>query len=114
MRDWLHAAGDAAALVRVFEAGRVGARYNIAAGDVCTNLELVSRIAGIVDRLAPKGAPSADRIRFVADRAGHDQRYALDTTSPPRGTGLAAAVALEDGLESTVRWCMAHPARSGD
>ena len=91
MRDWLHAADHAAALVRVFEAGRVGARYNIAAGDVCTNLELVSRIAGIVDRLAPKGAPSADRIRFVADRAGHDQGYALDTTAHPRGTELAAA-----------------------
>lgn len=109
MRDWLHVADHAAALARVFEAGRIGTRYNIGAGQVCTNLELVSRVASTVDQLGPGGAPSAERIRFVADRAGNDQRYALDTRRIREELGWQPRVALDDGLEATVRWCMAHP-----
>ncbi|MGB7757414.1 MAG: dTDP-glucose 4,6-dehydratase [Salinisphaera sp.] len=109
MRDWLHVADHAAALARVFEAGRVGARYNIGAGQVCTNRELVLRVAGTVDRLAPERRPSGHRIRFVADRAGHDQRYALDTRRIREELAWQPRVALEEGLEATVRWCMAHP-----
>ncbi|HET7313414.1 dTDP-glucose 4,6-dehydratase [Salinisphaera sp.] len=109
MRDWLYVDDHAAAIARVFAAGRIGARYNIGAGHVCTNLELVRRVTGIVDRLARPGEASVDRIRFVADRAGHDQRYALDTRRLRDELGWRPRLALDAGLEATVRWCMAHP-----
>ncbi|KEZ78267.1 dTDP-glucose 4,6-dehydratase [Salinisphaera hydrothermalis] len=109
MRDWLHVDDHAAAIARVFTAGEAGQRYNIATGRVCTNRDLVQRIAAIVDRLAPAHAPVAERIRFVADRAGHDQRYALDTRRIRDTLGWQPRIGLDEGLAATVRWCLDHP-----
>lgn len=109
MRDWLHVDDHVAALIRIFTAGRIGARYNVAAGRICTNLSLVHRLAACIDRLAPAQAPSAARIQFVADRAGHDQRYALDTRCIREELGWQPEIELDAGLEATARWCMGRP-----
>lgn len=108
-RDWLYVDDHAEALLRIFEEGRIGARYNIGTGETRSNIELVHRICELVDRAAPEAAPSARRIRFVMDRAGHDQRYALDTARLREELDWAPQIDLATGLAATVRWCVDHP-----
>ncbi|MES2641270.1 MAG: dTDP-glucose 4,6-dehydratase [Myxococcota bacterium] len=109
VRDWLHVSDHVRAIQCVLAEGTPGAVYPIGGGTERTNLEMVHAIRATIDRLVPTCDTSRARIRFVADRPGHDRRYAVDSTRI-RALGWAPDVALEAGLEQTVRWYLDNPA----
>ncbi len=94
----------AEALLQVVQEGQVGRSYNIGGENECSNLQLVQMLCAILDRLRPGPALYADLITFVADRPGHDARYAIDPTRIRDELGWRPSVAVEEGLEKTVRW----------
>ena len=104
VRDWLYVEDHARALWAVLTAGRVGQKYNIGSRSERTNLQVVHRICDIMDRLSPAGAPHSRLITFVADRPGHDRRYAIDPTRMETELGWRAQETFETGVERTVRW----------
>lgn len=104
VRDWLFVVDHADALLTVLKSGQVGRTYNIGGENECSNLELVQKICAILDTLAPRATPCADLITFVADRPGHDARYAIDPARIRQELGWRPSVTLEEGLERTVRW----------
>jgi dTDP-glucose 4,6-dehydratase len=97
VRDWIHVEDHCAAVERVLEAGREGQVYNIGGRSERTNLEIVRAILNIL------GKPES-LIRFVADRPGHDRRYAIDDTKIERELGWVRSRKLDEGLRSTVEW----------
>ena len=111
IRDWLHVDDHAAAIGRVLTAGTPGCRYNVAAGEPRTNLDLVHALCAVVDEHAPATAPAAARIRHVADRPGHDQRYAMNTARIRQALGWQPQIRLSHGLADLVAW---HVARRAD
>jgi dTDP-glucose 4,6-dehydratase len=106
VRDWLHVEDHVRALTRVFEAGRPGESYNIGGRAERTNLEVVRRICSTLDRVSPRsdGKPYSEQISYVADRPGHDLRYAIDASKLERELGWAPQESFESGIEKTVRW----------
>ncbi|WP_022705562.1 dTDP-glucose 4,6-dehydratase [Pseudorhodobacter ferrugineus] len=105
IRDWLYVEDHAAALLLVVQKGAVGRSYNIGGENERSNLELVQALCAILDRVQPKAAGSyADQIAFVADRPGHDARYAIDPARIREELGWRPSVTVEEGLELTVRW----------
>ena len=105
IRDWLYVEDHADALLLVLAKGAVGRSYNIGGENERTNLELVKTLCGILDRLCPRDADSyADLITFVADRPGHDARYAIDPARIRDELGWRPSVTVEEGLEKTVQW----------
>ena len=96
VRDWLHVIDHCRAIDHLIETGKNGEVYNIGGGNEVRNVDLTHRI------LALMGKPPS-LIERVADRLGHDRRYALDTTKL-RGTGWAPQVPFEQGLSDTVEW----------
>jgi dTDP-glucose 4,6-dehydratase len=104
VRDWLYVEDHAEALLRVLEAGRVGRSYNIGGDSEARNIDLVRMICGILDRLRPENAPHDRLVTFVADRPGHDARYAIDATRIRDELGWRPKVTLAEGLERTVQW----------
>ncbi|MFO0578296.1 MAG: dTDP-glucose 4,6-dehydratase [Polyangia bacterium] len=97
VRDWIHVEDHCAAVERVLEAGREGQVYNIGGRSERTNLEIVRKILNIL------GKPES-LIRFVADRPGHDRRYAIDDTKIERELGWVRSRKLDEGLRATVDW----------
>ena len=112
VRDWIHVEDHCRALLRVLEAGRVGEVYNIGGDCERTNLALVRALSAVLDRERPRadGASYAVQIAHVADRAGHDRRYAISSGKIARELGWRPAVAFEEGLADTVRWYLANGA----
>ena len=111
IRDWLYVEDHAEALLLVLDKGAVGRSYNIGGENERTNLDLVRTLCAILDRLRPKSAGSyADQIAFVADRPGHDVRYAIDPGRIRRELGWRPSVTVEEGLERTVRWYLDNEA----
>ncbi|WGH77294.1 dTDP-glucose 4,6-dehydratase [Jannaschia ovalis] len=104
VRDWLFVEDHADALLTVLARGTVGRSYNIGGENEARNIDLVRAICAILDRLRPDGAPHDRLIRFVADRPGHDARYAIDPTRIRAELGWRPSVTLEAGLERTVHW----------
>lgn len=106
IRDWLYVEDHAIALQTVFERGRIGQTYNIGGFNECTNLDLVRTICDELDRLAPSAGnqPRRDQIEFVADRKGHDRRYAIDASKIRDELGWQPSETLESGIAKTVRW----------
>ena len=96
VRDWLHVDDHCRALDLLIERGERGETYNIGGGNEVANIDLTRRLLGLLDR--PESL-----IRPVADRPGHDRRYALDTTKL-RALGWEPQVAFDDGLRATVDW----------
>jgi len=109
VRDWLYVEDHCEALVAVIERGRVGETYNIGGGVQPTNLEVVERLCAILDEMEP-GRRHADLIQFVADRPGHDRRYAMDIRKIERELGWRPKFPLEQGLRLTVRWYLDNEA----
>jgi dTDP-glucose 4,6-dehydratase len=97
VRDWIHVRDHCAGIHRVWRQGRVGEVYNIGGRCEKTNLELTHSLLRAV------GKP-ASLIRYVADRPGHDRRYAIDCTKMERELGWKPAVSFDDGLRETVKW----------
>ncbi len=104
IRDWLHVEDHVRALHLIASAGRPGERYNIGGDNEQANIALVRRICEIMDGLRPEGAPHDRLIRFVADRPGHDRRYAVDAGKLHSVLGWQPREAFPDALERTVRW----------
>ena len=110
VRDWLYVEDHARALALVLERGRVGESYNIGGDCELTNLEVVRRICALVDELAPASPhrPHETLVTFVADRPGHDQRYAMDISKIERELGWRPRETFESGLRRTVEWYLSH------
>ncbi|MFL6623736.1 MAG: dTDP-glucose 4,6-dehydratase [Sulfurifustis sp.] len=106
IRDWLYVKDHVTALRRVLEAGRVGETYNIGGWNERTNLEVVRAICAVLDELCPPadGRPYAEQITFVADRPGHDRRYAIDARKIERELGWKPQETFESGIRKTVMW----------
>jgi dTDP-glucose 4,6-dehydratase len=108
VRDWLHVEDHARALRLVLQAGRVGETYNIGGGTERTNLEVVTAISRLLDEFFPGRAPHARLIAFVADRPGHDERYAVDSGKISRELGWRPRETFASGLRRTVEWYIAN------
>jgi dTDP-glucose 4,6-dehydratase len=104
VRDWLHVEDHAAGLITLLERGRPGERYNFGGDSERTNLAVVEGICTVLDRLVPATRPRHALIAFVADRPGHDQRYAVDASKARRELGWQPRETFETGLERTIRW----------
>jgi dTDP-glucose 4,6-dehydratase len=101
VRDWIHVRDHCAAIFTVLCRGRVGEVYNVGGGSERTNLELTHIL------LEATGKPKS-LIRFVADRPGHDRRYAIDSTKIKTELGWQPEVSFADGLHQTVAWYAAR------
>ncbi|SLK11386.1 dTDP-glucose 4,6-dehydratase [Novosphingobium mathurense] len=106
VRDWLFVEDHARALQTVFERGVPGESYNVGGNAERRNIEVVETICAVLDKLRPRGDGQgyASQITFVADRPGHDHRYAIDASKIRRELGWAPQVTFEEGIETTVRW----------
>ena len=110
VRDWLYVEDHADALLTVVARGQVGRSYNVGGENEARNIDLVAMICAILDRRRPKATPYADQISFVADRPGHDARYAIEPARIREELGWRPSVTLEQGLERTVDWYLANEA----
>lgn len=104
VRDWLYVEDHADALLTVVQKGELGRTYNIGGENEATNLELVKMICSLLDDLRPADKPYSDLITFVADRPGHDMRYAIDPERIRTELNWRPSVTLEQGLRKTVEW----------
>ena len=104
VRDWLHVDDHARALWTVLQHGTVGEVYNIGGEAERTNLTVVQTICDLLDELAPGEASHRDQISFVADRPGHDARYAMDISKISAELGWRPQESFESGLRKTVSW----------
>ena len=118
VRDWLYVDDHCSGILRVLERGRVGEKYNIGGGNERSNLELVDRLCALLDQMRPATANAAlagkrsyaELKTFVADRPGHDRRYAIDATKIRRELAWSPAHDLESGLAATVAWYLDNAA----
>jgi dTDP-glucose 4,6-dehydratase len=102
VRDWLHVEDHCQGLLLALEKGKAGEVYNIGGGAERRNIEIVKGILGLL------GKPET-LIKYVADRPGHDRRYAIDPTKIRAELGWKAAHTFEQGLAETVKWYVEHP-----
>jgi dTDP-glucose 4,6-dehydratase len=110
VRDWLYVEDHADALLTVLQTGETGRSYAIGGEAEARNIDLVESLCAILNRKRPKNHAYADQIRFVADRPGHDQRYAIDPSRIRDELGWRPSVTLEEGLERTVDWYLDNEA----
>lgn len=110
VRDWLFVEDHCSAIRTVLAHGRVGETYNIGGNNECTNIDVVTAICDLVDELRPDMDAGARRrlITYVADRPGHDRRYAIDTAKITRELGWKPEEKFESGLRKTVAWYLHH------
>ncbi len=105
VRDWLHVEDHASAIDLIFHKGKVGESYNIGGGNEWRNIDLVRLIIRVTDRLLGNPTGHSDElITFVTDRAGHDLRYAIDSSKLQHELGWAPSFRFEEGIEQTIRW----------
>lgn len=111
VRDWLYVDDHARALTLALERGRVGETYNIGGRNERTNIAVVRSICRLLDQLQPsQDGPRERLIAFVADRPGHDRRYAIDASKFERELGWRPTHDFETGLSKTVRWFLENRA----
>ncbi len=110
VRDWLYVEDHAEALLLVLGRGAVGRSYNIGGENEATNLQIARAICAILDARRPEDAPHERLITFVADRPGHDLRYAIDPGRIREELGWRPSVTLAEGLERTVDWYLENRA----
>jgi dTDP-glucose 4,6-dehydratase len=120
IRDWLYVDDHARALLKVLEQGIPGESYNVGGHNERTNLQVVRTVCGILDELRPRaqGGHYEDLITFVADRPGHDLRYAIDPTKLTTELGWQPQENFDTGIRKTVQWYLDNewwwgPIRSG-
>lgn len=104
VRDWLYVEDHARALDMIVEKGRVGQTYNVGGRNERRNIDVVRRICSVLDELVPGDDPRENLIEFVADRPGHDARYAIDASKLETELGWKARETFDTGIEKTVRW----------
>jgi dTDP-glucose 4,6-dehydratase len=110
VRDWLFVEDHARALQRVFERAEAGESYNVGGNSERTNLQVVQTICDHLDKRYPRsdGRSYAEQIEFVADRPGHDRRYAIDATKISEDLGWTPQVEFEQGIGLTVDWYLSR------
>lgn len=106
IRDWLYVSDHCSAIRRVLEAGRLGETYNIGGWNEQPNLDIVQAICDLLEEMRPRadGASYREQIAYVADRPGHDRRYAIDATKIERELGWRPAETFATGIRKTVQW----------
>jgi dTDP-glucose 4,6-dehydratase len=104
IRDWLYVEDHARALDLIALRGRIGETYNVGGRNERRNIDVVRRICALLDEMVPGNAPRESLIRFVTDRPGHDERYAIDATRLETELGWRALENFDTGIEKTVRW----------
>ncbi len=106
IRDWLYVEDHCKALLRVLDAGQPGETYNIGGNQEKSNLDVVSTLCDILDKLSPKtdGGAYKDQIIFVKDRPGHDFRYAIDASKIKQTIGWTPSESFDTGLRKTIEW----------
>lgn len=106
VRDWLYVDDHARALVQVLEQGRVGETYNIGGNSERRNIDVVQTLCRLLDEAVPESphAPHESLITYVADRPGHDHRYAIDAAKIASTLGWKPQESFESGLRKTVQW----------
>jgi dTDP-glucose 4,6-dehydratase len=105
IRDWLYVEDHAKALTLVLERGEVGETYNVGGRNERTNLHVVESICDLLDERSPSpNGPRRNLMTFVADRPGHDRRYAIDASKLERDLGWRAEENFETGIRKTVNW----------
>lgn len=111
VRDWLYVEDHARALRRVFESGEPGETYNVGGNAERRNIEVVRAICAALDekRPRPDGLSYAEQITFVADRPGHDRRYAIDASKIRDTLGWRPTLGFEEGIARTVAWYLDNP-----
>lgn len=109
VRDWLFVNDHARAIDTIFHDGKTGETYNIGGFNEWKNIDLIRLLCQIMDKkLGREAGASAQLITFVKDRAGHDQRYAIDATKLNKELGWSPSLQFEEGLEKTVDWYLSN------
>ena len=110
IRDWLHVDDHAEALRLVLETGKLGETYNIGGHNEKTNLEVVETICALLDELVPNSPykPHFELVTYVADRPGHDERYAIDADKIDKELGWHPKETFETGMRKTIEWYLAN------
>lgn len=109
IRDWLYVVDHARAIDVIFHKGKNGETYNIGGNNEWKNIDLIKLLCEIMDRkLNRKPGTSAKLITFVKDRAGHDLRYAIDSSKVQRELNWKPSLQFEEGLDKTVDWYLAN------
>jgi len=105
VRDWLYVEDHASAIDLIFHKGRLGETYNIGGFNEWKNIDLIKLMIKVVDKYLerPEGS-SESLITYVTDRAGHDLRYAIDSTKLHKELGWSPSLQFEEGIDRTVRW----------
>ena len=111
VRDWLYVEDHARAIDLIFHKGKIAETYNIGGFNEWKNIDLIKVIINTVDRLlGRKEGEDMDLITFVTDRAGHDMRYAIDSTKLKKELGWEPSLQFEEGIEKTVKWYLDNQA----
>ena len=112
IRDWLYVRDHCEAIRQVLAKGRLGETYNVGGKNEIRNLDVVQVICAKLDALRPRadGTSYASQITFVADRPGHDRRYAIDPTKIEAEIGWQPAESFETGIDKTVKWYLENTA----
>jgi dTDP-glucose 4,6-dehydratase len=110
VRDWLYVDDHVKALTLVLERGRVGETYNVGGRAPMENIAVVQRICDLIDERQPTGTPRRNLITYVADRPGHDRRYAIDPTKIETELGWRSQETFDTGIARTVDWYLANEA----
>jgi dTDP-glucose 4,6-dehydratase len=109
IRDWLFVEDHASAIDLVYHKGKNGETYNIGGNNEWTNIDLIRELCAIMDKkLGREAGTSASLITFVKDRAGHDMRYAIDSSKIMKELGWEPSLQFSEGLEKTVDWYLAN------
>lgn len=109
IRDWLYVEDHARALLRVLKQGKVGETYNIGGHNEKQNIEVVETLCDLLQELVPSEGRYRDLIRFVADRPGHDLRYAINAGKIERELGWTPQETFGSGIRKTVQWYLDNP-----
>ena len=109
IRDWLYVEDHARAIDLIYHDGKLGNTYNIGGNNEWKNIDLITKLCEIMDnKLGRQKGESAKLITYVKDRAGHDLRYAIDSSKLQRALGWEPSLVFEEGLEKTVDWYLAN------
>ncbi|EJR0663192.1 GDP-mannose 4,6-dehydratase, partial [Salmonella enterica subsp. enterica serovar Kentucky] len=108
IRDWLYVEDHARALHMVVTEGKAGETYNIGGHNEKNNLDVVFTICDLLDEIVPKATSYREQITYVADRPGHDRRYAIDAGKISRELGWKPLETFESGIRKTVEWYLAN------
>ena len=104
VRDWLYVEDHVRALELIATKGRLGEKYNVGGRNERRNIDVVKQVCAVLDRIVPSDVPRENLIKLVADRPGHDARYAIDATKLETELCWTARENFESGIEKTVRW----------